>query len=163
MKKAPAANRGFKFGWTPKHTSRKGIAHVTKKPKFRLPYVGDDVSLFASPALAEIPSSFKTPRCCVCAAPFAPFGIDYPETPKWYCRKHVGEVMPEVQENADRVKLNEVRRRSVKGARLWLDLYVACSNGDADGARGIWKHIRDVSVEASDILKSVGGGGSSNG
>jgi len=66
--------------------------------------------------------------------------------------------MPEVQENADRVKLNEVRRMSVKGARLWLDLYQACSNGDAEGARGIWKHIRDVSVEASDILKSVEAG-----
>ena len=64
--------------------------------------------------------------------------------------------MPEVQENSDRVKLNEVRRRTVAVARLWLDLYVACSNGDADGARGIWKHIRDKSVEASDILKSVG-------
>ena len=39
--------------------------------------------------------------------------------------------MPEVQENSDRVKLNEVRRRTVAVARLWLDLYVACSNGDA--------------------------------
>jgi hypothetical protein len=64
--------------------------------------------------------------------------------------------MPEVQENSDRVKLNEVRRRTVKAAKLWLDLYTACANGDAEGARGIWKHIRDVSVEASDILKSVG-------
>jgi hypothetical protein len=71
--------------------------------------------------------------------------------------------MPEVMQNDDRNKLNEVRRKSVKGARLWLDLYQACANGDADGARGIWKHIRDVSVEASDILKSVGGGSGSNG
>jgi hypothetical protein len=66
--------------------------------------------------------------------------------------------MPEVVENSDRQKLNEVRRRTVKAARLWLDLYQACANGDADGARGIWKHIRDVSVEASDILKSVEAG-----
>jgi hypothetical protein len=155
MKKAPAANRGFKFGWTPKHTSRKGIAHVTKKPKFRPPYVGDDVGGFASSALAEIPSAFKTPRCCVCAAPVAPFGIGYPEDPKWFCRKHVGEVMPEVQENSNRVKMNEVRRRSVKVAKLWLDLYTAAANGDVDGCRGIWKHIRDGSVEVSDFLKQI--------
>lgn len=64
--------------------------------------------------------------------------------------------MPEVEANSDRLKLNEVRRRTVKAAKLWLDLYTACANGDADGARGIWLHIRDVSVEASDILKSVG-------
>lgn len=64
--------------------------------------------------------------------------------------------MPEVQENSDRFKLNEVRRRTVKAAKLWLDLYTACANGDAEGARQIWTRIRDVSVEASDILKSVG-------
>jgi hypothetical protein len=132
---------------------------VTKKPKFRPPYAGDDVGRFASPALAEIPSAFKTPGCCVCGTALAPFGVGYPENPKWYCRKHAGEVMPEVMENDARAKLNEVRRRSVKGARLWLDLYVACSNGDVEGARGIWKHIRDVSVEASDILKGIATGG----
>jgi hypothetical protein len=66
--------------------------------------------------------------------------------------------MPEVTENSDRAKLNEVRRRTVKAAKLWLDLYTACANGDADGARSIWPRIRDVSVEASDILKSVNGG-----
>jgi hypothetical protein len=65
--------------------------------------------------------------------------------------------MPEVQENSDRAKLNEVRRRTVKAAKLWLDLYQACANGDAAGAKALWRPIRDVSVEASDILKSVGG------
>jgi hypothetical protein len=136
---------------------------VTKKPKFRPPYVGDDVSLFASSALAETPNSFKTPVCSVCDSPYAPFGVGFPDNTQWFCRQHVGEVMPEVVENSDRQKLNEVRRRTVRAAKLWLDLYTACANGDADGARSIWPRIRDVSVEASDILKSVGGPGGSNG
>jgi hypothetical protein len=131
---------------------------VTKKPKRRLPYVGDDP--VTGQAYLETPTQIKLVEhaCSVCGNPCAPFAIGFPETPQWFCSKHVGEVMPEVQENSDRVKLNEVRRRTVAVARLWLDLYVACSNGDADGARGIWKHIRDKSVEASDILKSVGTG-----
>lgn len=128
---------------------------MTKKPKFRLPYVGDDVGLFASPALAEIPNTFKTPACSVCDSPYAPFGVGFPDATQWFCRKHVGEVMPEVMENDTRTKLNEVRRRTVRAAKLWLDLYTACANGDAEGAKSIWPRIRDVSVEASDILKSV--------
>jgi hypothetical protein len=132
---------------------------VNKKAKRRLPYVGDDP--VTGRAYLEIPTQFKPVEhaCCVCEKPYAPFGVGYPENTKWFCREHVGEVMPEVQDNDARAKLNEVRRKSVKGARLWLDLYVACSNGDVDGARGIWKHIRDVSVEASDILKGIGTGG----
>ena len=66
--------------------------------------------------------------------------------------------LPKLLENDTRVKLNEVRRRTVKAAKLWLDLYTACANGDAEGARQIWTRIRDASVEASDILKSVGTG-----
>ena len=66
--------------------------------------------------------------------------------------------MPEVQNDIDRNRLNEVRRRTVRAAKLWLDLHTACSNGDVQGARDIWKHIRDVSVEASDMLKSIGNG-----
>ena len=65
--------------------------------------------------------------------------------------------MPEVPENLDRIRLNEVRRRTVKAAALWLELYQACANGDAEAARAIWPRIREVSVEAIDILKSVGG------
>lgn len=63
--------------------------------------------------------------------------------------------MPEVIENDTRVKLNEIRRRTVKGARLWLDLYAACAEGDAEGARQIWPRIRDASVEVSDMLKGL--------
>jgi hypothetical protein len=67
--------------------------------------------------------------------------------------------MPEVQNDIERAKLNEIRRRTVNGARLWLDLYVACAEGDAEGARQIWPRIRDMSVEVSDILKTLVKGG----
>lgn len=63
----------------------------------------------------------------------------------------------------DRNRLLEVRRRSVKGARLWLDLMVAADNNDADGCRGIWKAIRDTSVEVSDFLKALGSEQSNDG
>jgi hypothetical protein len=66
--------------------------------------------------------------------------------------------MPEVQNDIERAKLNEVRRRTVKAARLWLDLYAACADGDAVGAKSIWPRIRDLSVETSDMLKRLGNG-----
>lgn len=66
--------------------------------------------------------------------------------------------MPEVQNDITRQKLSEVRRRTVRAAKLWLDLHQACSNGDVEAARGLWKSIRDVSVEASDMLKSIDNG-----
>lgn len=56
----------------------------------------------------------------------------------------------------DRNRLREVARRSNKGARLWLDLQQAAINEDAEGCKGIWKHIRDCSVEVSDLLKALG-------
>lgn len=70
--------------------------------------------------------------------------------------------MPEVTEAFDRNRLREVRARAVKGARLWLDLYVAAGNADIEGCRGIWKHIRDASVETSDFLKALGTEGENN-
>lgn len=64
--------------------------------------------------------------------------------------------MPEVIENIDRQRFNEVRKTTVRAAKLWLDLYGACASGDGEGARQIWKQIRDVSVEVSDTLKAIG-------
>jgi hypothetical protein len=159
---------------------------VTRKPKFRPPFVGDPPAGAAEAyavrdgrrvyaetkaqvtdhALPQIEDGFKTRPCSVCGKAQASFAIDYPQNPKWFCFQHAGEVMPELMENADRVKLNEVRRLAVRGAQRWLDLYQACANGDVEGAKGIWKHIRDVSVEASDKLKAIKGGsegGTANG
>ena len=65
--------------------------------------------------------------------------------------------MPEVQENANRNRLKEVRKRTISAARLWLDMYVAASNGDIDGCKGIYKHIREATVEAADLLKAMEG------
>jgi hypothetical protein len=133
---------------------------VNKKPKRRLPYVGDDAGLSAS-ALRENPTQFKsveTPTCCVCDSPYAPFGMGFPDATQWFCRKHViaGGHMPEVQNDIERAKMNEARRRTVRAAKLWLDLYTACANGEPEVAKSIWPHIRDVSVEVSDILKTLG-------
>jgi hypothetical protein len=95
-------------------------------------------------------------RCATCGSPDACFGVGYPDATRWLCRRHIGGLMPEVTEAFDRNRLREVRARAVKAARLWLDLHTAAGNGDADGCRGIWKHIRDVSVETSDFLKALG-------
>ena len=134
---------------------------MTKKPKRRLPYVGDDP--VTGQAYLKTPTQIKPVEhaCSVCGNPYAPFAIGFPENPQWFCRKHVieGGHMPEVQNDIERAKLNEIRRRTVNGARLWLDLYVACAEGDAEGARQIWPRIRDMSVEVSDILKTLVKGG----
>lgn len=63
--------------------------------------------------------------------------------------------MPEVIENDVKNKLDQVRRKCPLGAKLWLDLMIAADNKDAEGCRQIWKRIRDVSIEASDILKAI--------
>lgn len=64
--------------------------------------------------------------------------------------------MPEIAENLDKQRLDKLRRKCPLGATLWLDLMIAADNGDAEGCRQLWKRIRDVSIEASDILKALG-------
>lgn len=92
----------------------------------------------------------------MCGESHAPFGVGYPDNQRWFCRKHAGEVMPEIPENLDKQRLLEIRRKCVKGARLWLDLLVCADNGDQAGCRQIWADIRNVSVEVSDKLKALG-------
>lgn len=59
-------------------------------------------------------------------------------------------------EEIDRNRLKEIRIRCVRAARLWLDMHVAAGNIDAEGCKGIYKHIRDATVETSDLLKALG-------
>lgn len=59
-------------------------------------------------------------------------------------------------EEIDRNRLKEVRIRCVRAARYWLDLHVAAGNSDVEGCKGIYKHIRDATVETSDLLKALG-------
>lgn len=129
-----------------------------------LPYVEDDQNGGVRPAqleaprekLLSTPDNFKTfdHRCCVCGGD-GPFGVDYPRNPKWFCRQHVGEVMPEIPQNMERNRLKEVRRKSIRATQLWLDMLIAADNSDAEGCRQLWKQIRDVSIETSDILKAM--------
>ena len=86
---------------------------------------------------------------------FPAFGAGFPDATVWFCFKHTGEVMPEVQENMVKVKLDQVRRKCPLGAMLWLDLMISADNGDLDQCRRLWGKIRDISVEASDLLKSL--------
>lgn len=131
--------------------------HETKKTRW-VPYVEDPLSHAKETAFrAKIPrqpDNFKTP-CVICGSAHAPFGVGYPQA-QWFCRKHIGAHMPEVPENLDKQRLEQVRRKCPLGAKLWLDLMIAADNKDAEGCRQIWKRIRDVSIEASDILKALG-------
>ena len=64
--------------------------------------------------------------------------------------------MPEVLQELDKNRLVEVRRRSIRGATLWLNLMQAADGGHVKQCRELWKNIRDVSIEVSDILKTIG-------
>lgn len=71
--------------------------------------------------------------------------------------------MPEVAQNFDRERLKKIRPLTVKAAVRWLDMNVAVSNGDIDGAKGIYKHIRDITVEVQELLKAMGSEASQGG
>ena len=64
--------------------------------------------------------------------------------------------MPEVLQELDKNRLVEVRRRCIRGATLWLNLMQAADGGHVRQCRELWKNIRDVSIEVSDILKAIG-------
>lgn len=65
------------------------------------------------------------------------------------------DIAAEVRKN-DRERLKKIRPLTIKAARLWLDMNTAMSNGDVDGSKGIYRYIRETTVEVQEILKLMG-------
>lgn len=126
-----------------------------------VPYVGDaDMpAAFANANVRNFPRTINPQRCATCGAPDSPFGSRDPSSINseytWFCRQHVRTIMPEVETNMVRVRLDQVRKKCPFGAALWLDLLIAADNGDLGRCRKLWGEIRNVSIEASDLLKSL--------
>lgn len=131
---------------------------MTKKTKFRGPFVGEG-GPFASEDLPAIPIHFKTLHehvCSVCEQPFAPFGVDYPDATKWFCRKHIGGYMPEVQVSLDRQRWDAIRHDAMLIANLWLSVAIAAERGDRPSAFTACENIRKLNTKIFPLVKEVG-------
>lgn len=65
------------------------------------------------------------------------------------------DIAAEVRKN-DRERLKKIRPLTIKGVRLFLDMYDAVSNGDAAGAKTAYAPVRDCLLEVQAILRLMG-------
>lgn len=131
---------------------------ATRKTRW-VPYVGEtpEDRRFAYEKLSKPPEDFKMPEhpCRVCGG-FAPFGVGFPANSRWFCALHIGDEMPDIAEQKDRERFEDIRRMCIRGATLWLNLMQAADNQSVNSVKGLWSSIRDTSIEVSDILKALG-------